>query len=329
MSHNYNMTVYAVKDALTDKTTGAYVREWCPGMTFSIVAVDTETGDLGVAVASKIIAVGSVVPWAKLGVGAVATQAWANVKLGPLVLSLLEAGYTPRRAVETLLSTDPRREHRQVGVVDARGRAYAYTGSECLDYAGHIVGEGYAVQGNILTGPEVLEAMASAFEKTKGELVDRLLAALEAGDRAGGDRRGKQSAAIIVLRPCGGYGGCDEGVGRYVDLRVDDHPEPVEELTRLFRLWELTILEREDPSDVVDLASAAAEIQQALAALGFYKGPITGEPNKAMLEALERWMAENNFENKMRSDGKIWGTVYRFLLDEAKRRGPRRWSTTG
>ncbi len=290
-------------------------------MTYSIVAADPEKGDIGVAVASKFIAAGSIVPWVKVGVGGVATQAWANVRLGPLILALLEANYTPRRAVETLLSTDPRREQRQVGVVNAKGEAYAFTGKECLEYAGHIVGDGFTVQGNILAGPEVLEAMARAYENTKGELVDKLLAALKAGDQAGGDRRGKQSAAIIVVRPCGGYGGCEEGADKYVDLRVDDHPEPVKELERLFRIWELTILEREDPGDVVDIAEVAGEIQEALRILGYYRGEVTGKPDKETLEALERWMAINNFENKMRKDGKLWGTVYRFLLDEARRRG--------
>ena len=294
-------------------------------MTYSIVAANPETGELGVAVASKFIAAGSVVPWVKLGVGAVATQSWANMKLGPLILALLEEGYSPERAVKTLLSTDPRASWRQVGVVNARGEAYAYTGKDCIEYAGHIVGEGYAVQGNILAGPQVLEAMASAYEKTRGELVDKLLAALEAGDRAGGDKRGKQSAAIVVYKPCGGYGGCEEGVGRYVDLRVDDHEEPVEELKRLFRIWEITILEREDPNDVVELSdpSVAEAIQRALTALGFYKGPITGKADEATVKALEEWMAINNFENKIRRDGKVWGTVYRFLLDEARRRGAR------
>lgn len=292
-------------------------------MTFSIVAVDRETGDLGVAVASKFIAAGSIVPWVKLGVGAVATQAWANVKFGPVILALLEEGYTPRRAVEAVLSVDPRREHRQIGVVDAKGEAYAFTGKECLPYAGHIVGDGYAVQGNILTGEEVLEAMARAYESTRGELVDKLLAALKAGDEAGGDRRGKQSAAVVVVRRCGGYGGCEEGVGKYVDLRVDDHPDPVNELIRLFKIWEITILTREDPSDVVDLADVAGKVQEALRRLGYYDGPVDGRVTPQLLEALERWMAVNNFENKIRRDGKIWGTVYRFLLEEAERRaGP-------
>lgn len=282
------------------------------------MAVDKDKKDLGVAVASKFIAVGSAVPWVKIGVGAVATQAWANLRLGPLILYLLENNYSPKRAVETLLSIDERREHRQVGVVNARGEAYAYTGSKCIEYAGHIAGDGYSVQGNILTGGEVLESMAKAYETTKGELVDKLLAALKAGDEAGGDKRGKQSAAIIVLRSCGGYGGCLEGVDRYVDLRVDDHPDPVNELTRLFKLWELTILEREDPSDVVDLSEVALEIQEALAILGYYKGDVSGEINRETIEALTEWMAINNFENKMRSDGKLWGSIYRYLLEQAK-----------
>ncbi|MCC6017008.1 MAG: DUF1028 domain-containing protein [Desulfurococcaceae archaeon] len=286
-------------------------------MTYSIVAVDRDRGDIGVAVASKFIAAGSIVPWVKVGVGAVATQSWANVKFGPLILYLLENRYNPRKAVEVVLASDEKKEYRQIGVVDAKGEAYVYTGGKCIPYAGHIVGDGYAVQGNILVGEEVLEAMAKAFETTKGELVDKLLTALKAGDQAGGDKRGKQSAAIIVVRPCGGYGGCLEGVDKYVDLRVDDHPDPVNELIRLFKIWEITILEREDPSDVYDLKDVAYNIQLALKKLGFYRGEVTGVLNNETLEALEMWMGINNFENKMRRDGKIWGTVYRFLLEQA------------
>ncbi|MCS7112040.1 MAG: DUF1028 domain-containing protein [Ignisphaera sp.] len=286
-------------------------------MTFSIVAVDREKGDIGVAVSSKFISVGSVVPWVKVGVGAVATQAWANVKFGPILLYLLENRYTPKQAVELVLSSDPKREHRQIGVVSAKGEAYAYTGASCIPYAGHIVGDGFAVQGNILAGEEVVESMAKAFENTKGELVDKLLAALKAGDSAGGDKRGKQSAAIIVLRPCGGYGGCLEGVDKYVDLRVDDHPDPVNELIRLFEIWELTILEREDPSDVYSLSEVAQNIQLALKKLGYYRGEVDGVLNNDVLKALELWMGINNFENKIRSDSRIWGSVYRFLMKQA------------
>ncbi|MDM7275055.1 MAG: DUF1028 domain-containing protein [Thermoprotei archaeon] len=286
-------------------------------MTFSIVAVDVDRGDVGVGVASRFIASGSIVPWVKLNVGGVATQSWANVRFGPLILSLLENGFSPRRAVEAVLHGDPRREFRQVGVVSVSGEAYAFTGRECIKYAGHIVGDGFTVLGNILAGPQVIEDMARAFESTRGELVDRILEALQAGDRAGGDRRGRQSAAIIVVRPCGGYGGCDEGVGKYVDLRVDDHPDPVSELRRVFKIWEITVLTREDPNDVVNMEDVAEKLQKALAALGYYKGAITGSLNPETVEALETWMAVNNFENKIRGDGKIWGTVYRFLMEQA------------
>jgi len=280
--------------------------------TFSIVGYDPETKDLGVAVASKFIAVGAIVPWAKAGVGAIATQALANVSYGPRGLELLSKGYGAKKVVEILVSNDPLRDERQVGIVDFKGEAAAFTGRKCFEYAGHIVGDGYAVQGNILTGPEVLEEMAKAFETTKGELVDKLLAALEAGDRAGGDRRGKQSAAILVVREKGGYGGYTD---RYVDLRVDDHKEPVLELKRLFKIWELTLLTREEPDDIVSKDEVAAEVQKALRKLGFYRGEITGKWDDATEKAFTDWVMINNFENKLRKDRYIWGTIYRFLIE--------------
>jgi len=198
--------------------------------TFSIVAFDPKTGDLGVAVASKFLAVGSVVPYAQAGVGAIATQSFANTTFGPKGLALLKKGLTPSQVLKQLLSGDKDRELRQLGIVDAKGRAAAFTGKKCLPWAGHIVGKGFAVQGNILAGEQVVKAMAKAFQETKGELAERLMAALEAGERAGGDARGKQSAALLVVRKGGGYGGFDD---RYIDLRVDDHPEPVKELKRI------------------------------------------------------------------------------------------------
>ncbi len=204
-----------------------------PMGTFSIVAVDPKTGDLGVAVASKFLAVGSVVPYAQAGIGAIATQAFANTTYGPKGLALLKKGLTPQQVLKQLLAADKDREHRQVGIVDAKGRAAAFTGKKCLPWAGHIVGKGYAVQGNILAGEQVVRAMAKAFETTQGELAERLMAALEAGEAAGGDARGKQSAALLVVRKGGGYGGFDD---RYIDLRVDDHPEPVKELRRLLTI---------------------------------------------------------------------------------------------
>ena len=176
-------------------------------------------------------------------------------------------------------------------------------------------GDGFTAQGNILTGEGVVEAMAKTFETTKGELVDKLLAALAAGDEKGGDRRGKQSAAIIVVREKGGYGGYTD---RYVDLRVDDHAEPVKELQRLFRIWDLTLLTREDPQDIVKIEDVAEKIQVALKKLGFYKGEITGVADEATVKALEDWIMINNFENKLRKDGYLWKSVYSYLIDMAK-----------
>ncbi|MFQ3611237.1 MAG: DUF1028 domain-containing protein [Fimbriimonadales bacterium] len=201
--------------------------------TFSVVGVDPKTGEAGVAVASKFLAVGSVVPYAEAGVGAVATQSFGNTTYGPRGLALLKRKIHPNEVIKRLTQSDKGREMRQVGVVDAQGRSATFTGKECIAWAGGIAGENFAVQGNILTGREVVEAMADAFRKTQGELALKLMASLEAGERAGGDSRGKQSAAILVMRKNGGYAGFDD---RYIDLRVDDHPEPVQELRRLLRM---------------------------------------------------------------------------------------------
>jgi len=273
-----------------------------------------EAGHWGVAVASKFVAVGALVPWAKAKVGAIATQAWVNISFGPRGLELLSQGFSSEEVLDKLLRDDDMREHRQVGIVDYLGRVAAWTGSQCIAWAGHVIGENYVALGNILRGPEVVEAMAKAFETTKGDIVDKLLAALEAGDNAGGDRRGKQSAAILVVKEGGGYGGYTD---RYVDLRVDDHPDPVKELKRIFRIWDLTLLTREDPSDVVKLEDVAEKLQLALSKLGYYKEAINGKLTEETLKALEDWMLINNFENKMRKDGYIWGSVYRYLLDLA------------
>jgi uncharacterized Ntn-hydrolase superfamily protein len=205
--------------------------------TFSIVAFDPKTGDLGVAVESKYFSVGSVVPWAKAGVGAVATQAQVKVGFGPEGLRLLESGKSARETLDTLLAADPQREVRQLGIVDAQGRPAAHTGNECVAWAGHREGKHYTVQGNLLAGEGVTPAMAEAYEKAQtvegSELADWLLAALEAGQAAGGDRRGQQSAALLVVRANAGPGGDTD---RYIDLRVEDHPTPITELGRLLEL---------------------------------------------------------------------------------------------
>lgn len=204
--------------------------------TFSIVAADPAAGEAGVAVQSRYFSVGSVVPWARAGVGAVATQAAGIAGYGPEILALLQQGHSPQAAIEEALAPDPGRETRQLGVVTAAGEAAAWTGSECNDWAGHRVGDGYAVQGNILAGERVVEEMARAYEQASGSLPERLLASLEAGQAAGGDRRGQQSAAIVVER----VGGAErrERIDRICDLRVEDHRQPIEELGRLVELWQ-------------------------------------------------------------------------------------------
>jgi uncharacterized Ntn-hydrolase superfamily protein len=204
--------------------------------TFSIVAADLQTGEVGCAVQSKYFSVGSVVPWAWAGVGAVATQAAGVAVYGRLALEELQRGATPEAALEAVLATDPGRETRQLGIVTADGRAAAFTGRECMDWAGHRVGPGFAVQGNILAGEAVVEEMARAYTETVGSLVERLVAALEAGQAAGGDKRGQQSAAIIVER-AGARAESREGIDRICDLRVEDHPEPIAELRRLTGIW--------------------------------------------------------------------------------------------
>ncbi len=192
--------------------------------TFSIVARDLANGDLGVAVQSKFIAVGAVVPWAKAGVGAIATQSYANTTYGPLGLALLAEGLSAAETLNRLTRDDEERGLRQAGVVSATGDAAAFTGDKCYEWTGHVVGAGYCCQGNILVGAETVQAMAAAFEAATGDLSSRLVAALAAGQSAGSDRRGQQSVALLVVREEGGYGGYND---RLVDLRVDDHPQPI------------------------------------------------------------------------------------------------------
>jgi len=202
-----------------------------PVSTFSVVGCDPQTGELGVAVASKYFAVGSVVPWAKAGVGAIATQAWVNYGYGIVGLELLEKGLSPQAVIDSLTKADAAASRRQIGVVDSAGNAVTYTGKDCLAWAGGFIGKNCAVQGNILVSEKVAQKMLTAFETSAGSLGDRLLASLLAGDSAGGDSRGRQSAALIVVRPQAGY-----RYDRTIDIRVDDHPKPFAELRRLYGL---------------------------------------------------------------------------------------------
>jgi uncharacterized Ntn-hydrolase superfamily protein len=279
--------------------------------TFSIVACDPAAGDWGVAVASKFLAVGAVVPWAKAGIGAVATQAYANVGYGPEGLALLEQGRPADQVIEGLVAKDHARERRQVGVVDGEGRAASFTGTECMEWAGGLTGEGFACQGNILTGPEVPEAMAEAFRRSEGELVDRLLSALEAGDAAGGDRRGRQSAALLVVRQDGGYDGRND---RYVDLRVDDHPDSVNELRRVFTVFDQEYLVRNDPL-LPATAVLVEEVQRRLRSLGHGPEQIGGTLDEETRSALEAFAAEYNLEGRLRTDDLLSEALVRELRD--------------
>jgi uncharacterized Ntn-hydrolase superfamily protein len=204
-----------------------------PVATFSIVAFDPNTKELGIAVQSKFVAVGSVVPWAKGGVGAVATQSYANTQYGPEGLKLLEQDLDPNEVIKKLTAADSGAPSRQVGIVDATGRVATFTGEKCNGWAGGRTGKYYAVQGNILAGRGVVDGMAEAFEKAEGELGARLISALEGGQAAGGDKRGRQSAALLLVREGWGYAGFND---RYRDLRVDDHPEPIKELRRIYEI---------------------------------------------------------------------------------------------
>ncbi|HET7530147.1 MAG TPA: DUF1028 domain-containing protein [Mycobacteriales bacterium] len=262
-------------------------------MTFSIVATDGTAW--GVAVASKFLAVGAAVPAAAVGVGAIATQSFANLAYRPDGLRLLREGKSAQETLDALTAADEQREQRQAGIVDGSGRAATFTGGGCHAWAGGVAASveghgGYAIQGNILTGPDVVAAMQSAWStSTPGQpLARRLLAALDAGDRAGGDKRGRQSAAMLVVTPDGGYGG---GSDVFVDLRVDDHPQPVGELSRLLDLHEV-FFGKPDPDAALLLEGALAdEVRDRLRALGHADDDLD--------HALADWSGIENYEERL------------------------------
>ena len=259
-------------------------------MTFSIVACDLDTEQLGVAVASKFLAVGAVVPYLAAGLGAVATQALANTAYGPGGLALLANASSPREALNALTEADAHAAERQAGIVDARGRSASFTGEGCLPWSGGRTGPRFAAQGNLLAGPAVIDEMANAFEATGGLLGERLLAALAAGDRAGGDRRGRQSAALVIVSPGGGYAG---GNDRFCDLRVDDHEDPVAELERLWKLHWLLFGSTPEEDKLPFDDALAREIASELRRLG--RGPTDGETVQA---ALARYADIENLESR-------------------------------
>jgi uncharacterized Ntn-hydrolase superfamily protein len=277
--------------------------------TFSIVGYDPQAQEWGVAVQSKFLCVGAVVPWAKAGAGAVATQSYANTSYGPDGLALMSQGLSAQDALDQLIGLDEERARRQVGLVDAVGGAATFTGDGCHAWAGGLTGTYYAVQGNILVSGATVESMAGAFEMAKGELADRLVAALAAGQAAGGDRRGQQSAAVLVVRDQGGYGGFND---RYLDLRVDDDPAPIERLQALVDLHHL-YFKPPAPGEMVAIeGELAREVQRILHWAGYYEGPLTSEYDALTRQALSDLIGNENFEERF-DEGR--GLISRQVMD--------------
>jgi uncharacterized Ntn-hydrolase superfamily protein len=279
--------------------------------TFSIVACDAEAGELGVAVASKFLSVGAVVPFARGGVGAVATQAYANTTFGPAALALLSQGCKAQNALNGILAADDGHDERQVAVVDASGQSATFTGSKCPDWSGGRHGPSYAAQGNILSGPDVVDRMAESFESSAGALVDRLLLALAAGQEAGGDSRGQQSAALLIVREHGGYAGYND---RAVDLRVDDHERPIEELGRLLEIHKLYFFQT-DPKDVMQIdEDLGREIQDIVRRSG-HAVVATKTYDNATREAFRDLCGVENLENRWREGAEVDRVVMQYLRD--------------
>jgi uncharacterized Ntn-hydrolase superfamily protein len=279
-------------------------------VTFSIVAADPEAGEVGAATESKFLAVGAVVTWARGDVGAVATQSFAEVTFGPRGLDLMAEGIEPQGVLHHLLEFDEKREGRQVGIVDASGRAASFTGSECFEHAASLVGAGWACQGNILASAAVVPAIAEGFEGATGPLPERLIEALRAGQRAGGDRRGQESAALLVAKVGGGYGGTHD---RYVDLRVDHHDQPIEELARLLSLHRLYFQRPRDEDLIRVDAALEGEIGDMLAGLD------RRQSGRDLWEDLSDYMGWENLEERWAGRGRIDPRVLEYLRGQAGR----------
>jgi uncharacterized Ntn-hydrolase superfamily protein len=307
--------------------------------TYSIVAYDSATGDLGVAVQSKFPNVGGIVPWGKAEVGAVATQSLGNTAYGERGLDLIAQGSTAEEALRAVMRTDTMLQDRQVGIVDRWGNAASFTGKSTFDWAGGkvgapsgrgtvsggkgevIVGRGYAAQANIMVSDQTVRNLAETFERTRGSLADRLMAALKAGQAGGGDKRGMQSAALLVVRKNGGYLGAND---RFIDIRVYDAPDPIAELERLLALHKLHFFPSR-PEDVVPITPAiVAQLEPIL-----LREPV-GQPDKwlkskqgsatpVFLEALKNFMYWENYDVRVRMDGKIDRVVLEDILKKRKR----------
>ena len=273
-------------------------------MTFSIVACDLKEKTWGVAVASKFPAVGAVVPWAQADAGAVATQSFANTSFGPRGAEMMSQGLSAKQTLKLLLKDDPEREQRQVGLVDAKGKAATFTGSSCFDWAGGVTGKGYAIQGNILAGAKVVAEMEKKFLAAKGDLPSRLYSALLAGDRAGGDKRGRQSAAIYVVKPKGGYGGF---IDRWIDYRVDDHEDPVPRLGELIELHHLYFGKSPENEWIALKGRTLEQLTMILKSEGYLNKNITFQT------AFTAFIGNENFEERATAEW-IDKPVLKYLL---------------
>jgi len=282
--------------------------------TFSIVGYDPKTKELGIAVQSKFLAVGAVVPWAKANVGAIATQALANLDYGEKGLEYLKKGLSPNEVIEKLREADNDDQNRQVGIVDFKGNSATFTGNDCYDWAGGIAGDNYACQGNILVNEDTVKAMSTSFKNSNGQLADRLLEALSAGQKAGGDKRGRQSAALLVVKENGSYGGYND---KYIDLRVDDHETPIKELKRLLDIFYLYFGEQE--AKKVNLSKdIIKEIKEYLNKFDLYSGKIDSNNSKEFKKALEVFYHQENFEERKQKDGYIDQDILEYMRKKAK-----------
>ncbi|MDP4085183.1 MAG: DUF1028 domain-containing protein [Bacillota bacterium] len=275
-------------------------------MTFSIVGYDPKEKEWGIAVQSKFLGVGAVVPWAQAGVGVIATQSYANTAYGPLGLELMLQGKSAEETLELLLADDPEKEMRQVGIIDANGNAATFTGGECYNWAGGVTGDYFAAQGNILVDEKTVESMARTFVQAEGTLAERLLAALNAGQEAGGDSRGKQSAALLVVKEKGGYGGLND---RFIDLRVDEHPDPINELIRIHKLQQLYFAPSKRENVVMIKGEMKEEVEHHLQRLGYFNGNF--------YKSLTAYLHTENFEMREQKEGYIDLEVLDFMKKQA------------
>jgi uncharacterized Ntn-hydrolase superfamily protein len=283
--------------------------------TFSIVACDLKSQAWGIAVASKFPAIGAVVPWAKARTGAVATQSLANTTFGPRGLELMASGLSAEETLSKLIAHDREREDRQVGLVDKKGRAASFTGRSCSDWAGGLIGPGYAIQGNILAGAEVISEMEHAFLDAKGELPERLYTSLERGSRVGGNQRGRQSAALLVVKQKAGYGGYND---RWVDCRVDYHLNPIRKLGELLELHRLYFGKSLRSHKVRLEGKVVTDIQIIMKGLGYYT-PTNGNYDDATREAFRVFIDNENFEARADPDaGWIDRPVLEYLMKKLK-----------